>query len=182
MFFQVEFQKLESNIDRLRKNNRVIKAKIQTKREQLKAIHRQNIVFSLVSQEPSSKGFTTKESSVRLSYSISSKKRIKTDSSLPQLKPYKNQRIKTEHSQYENSPMIREKGRQKSNSYMNPIGMVREKQQSRLSELGSLLAWYRLQVDPDENWFLKVIYNKRQYSKLQKYITENSKERTSYHR
>ena len=29
---------------------------------------------------------------------------------------------------------------------------------------------------------MKVIYNKRQYSKLQKYITEHSKERTSYHR
>jgi len=53
---------------------------------------------------------------------------------------------------------------------MEPIGVVRGKQQSQLSLLGELLTWYKKQEDPNNNWFLKILYNARHYKKLQNYI------------
>jgi hypothetical protein len=45
---------------------------------------------------------------------------------------------------------------------------------SLLGELGSLLEWYRGQVDPESSWFLKVLLNQRNYTRLQDYIRKHS--------
>ena len=106
---------------------------------------------------------------MKLAYSISSKK-VKTETSLPQLKPStRYERIKTIQTEYDESPRTL-KTKARSQSYMEPIGVVRGKQQSQLSLLGELLTWYKKQEDPNNNWFLKILYNARHYKKLQNYI------------
>jgi hypothetical protein len=65
---------------------------------------------------------------------------------------------------------------------MEPIGVVRKKEKSKLQFLGELLEWYKFQEDPNSNWFLKVLYHHRHYNKLKSFISENSGERkVTYH-
>lgn len=81
-------------------------------------------ISSLVKKAEERSGLTTKESSV-LAHSHSLRSRIKTESSLPVLKPlHRYDRIKTIQSEYEEE-QIKPK---RVMSYMEPIGTLRTRE------------------------------------------------------
>ena len=177
---------MEHNIQLLKKLNQRYKKRIEEKTQELKAAHKKNIMVDLLSdrstvsignkitRNPSTK--ESQKSSVKLAYSISNKK-VKTEASLPLLKPSSRyDRIKTLQTEYDESPRV-ESTKKRAFSYMEPIGVIKGRQKSQLLFLGELLAWYKKEEDPNSNWFLKILYNHRHYKKLQEYIEEHSGER-----
>ena len=64
---------------------------------------------------------------------------------------------------------------------MEPIGSIRVLEPSSLEFLGDLLRWYQERIDPESNWFLKVLYTPRNYSKLQSYLRQHNGYRKVYY-
>ncbi len=56
---------------------------------------------------------------------------------------------------------------------MEPIGTLRTTEHSALPLLTELLYWYRTEANKqqNDNWFLKVLFNERNFNKLLQYLS-----------
>lgn len=87
--------------------------------------HKSNIASLIQLKKIKDENLTTKESSIQLSYSHSLRNRVRTESSLPSLKPSQRyDRIKTIQSDYDEEEERKPQSK-KALSYMEPIGTVR---------------------------------------------------------
>jgi hypothetical protein len=60
-------------------------------------------------------------------------------------------------------------------SYMEPIGTLRTREESSLTLLMELLQWHKKNSaeNTEDNWFLKVLYTSRHFSKLMTFLSAN---------